>query len=50
MSTTVFYGVPGQRIVEPPKLVVRNINGKTMYWNFQKQAWIRMTKRCPYLT
>ena len=39
----------GKKYIEPPKLVVRQIAGKTYYWNFQKQAWIRMTKRCPYL-
>jgi len=49
MSTTVFYGVPGQRIVEPPRLVIRQIGGRQYYWNYSKQTWVRLTSRCPYL-
>jgi len=47
--SVVYSRIPGKVVVELPKLVVRQIAGKTYYWNFQKQAWIRMTKRCPYL-
>ena len=44
------YQIPGsKKHYETPRLIVKNINGKTMYWNFQKQAWVRLTKRCPYL-
>ena len=44
------YNIPGSKpVVEPPKLVVRNINGKTMYWNYSTGRWTRLTRRCPYL-
>jgi len=49
MSTAVFYGVPGKVVVEPPKLVVRQVNGRDYYWNFAEQKWKRLTRRCPYI-
>jgi len=48
LLNAVFYGVPGKVVTERP-LVIRNINGKDFYWNYQQQRWIRFTKRCPYL-
>jgi len=39
----------GKPIIEPKPLVVKNINGRQYYWNFQKQAWVRLTRRCPLL-
>jgi len=50
MTTAVFYGVPGKLVYEPPKLIVDQVNGKKMYWNYEKQRWVRLTRRCPYLT
>ena len=47
--SVVYSRIPGKVHYETPRLMVRNINGKTMYWNNQKQAWVRLTKRCPYL-
>jgi hypothetical protein len=45
------YQIPGSKpVVESPKLVIRSIEGRTYYWNYSKQTWTRMTKRCPYLT
>jgi len=44
------YKIPGERPhIEPPKLVIRQIGNKTYYWNHQKQTWVRLTRRCPYL-
>jgi len=47
-NRAVFYGVPGPVINEKP-LVVRNIGGRSYYWNYQNQKWTRLTKRCPLL-
>jgi len=49
MTTTVFSPLP-KKYIEPPRLVIRQIGGRQYYWNYQKQAWVRLTKRCPYLT
>jgi hypothetical protein len=48
--STIFYGVPGKLVYEPPKLIIKQIAGKTMYWNYTSQRWVRLTRRCPYLT
>jgi len=44
------YNIPGsKKYYEQPKLIVKNIDGKQFYWNFAKNTWVRLTKRCPYL-
>jgi len=44
------YQIPGsKKFYEPPRLVVRVFNGREYYWNFEKRAWVRLTKRCPYI-
>jgi hypothetical protein len=48
MSNAIFYGVPGKVVVEKP-LVVRTIGNRQYYWNYQKQTWVRLTRRCPLL-
>ena len=48
MTTTVFSPLP-RKHYEPPRLVVRTVEGKQMYWNFQQQRWVKFTRRCPYL-
>jgi hypothetical protein len=47
--SVVYSRIPGKVHYETPRLIVREIGNHKYYWNFQKQAWIRMTKRCPYL-
>jgi len=49
MTNVVFYGVPGKKFYEEPKLVIRQIGGKTFYWNYNTHKWVRLTKRCPLL-
>jgi len=49
MSNVVFSRIPAKKYYEPRPLVVRVSDGKQFYWNFEKQTWVRMTKRCPYL-
>jgi len=48
-ATATFYGVPGKLHYEPKPLVVREIAGKTYYWNYSTGRWTRLTRRCPYL-
>jgi len=49
MAMTIFSPLP-RKHYEPPKLVIRSIEGRTYYWNHNTRRWTRMTKRCPYLT
>jgi len=48
--SVVYSRIPGKVVVELPKLVVRQIAGKTYYWNYASRRWVRLTRRCPYLT
>jgi len=44
------YNIPGSKpFVEPPRLVVKLVDGKQFYWNHATRKWTRLTKRCPYL-
>jgi len=44
------YNIPGsKKYIEPPKLILKEVGGKTMYWCTQRQRWVRLTRRCPLL-
>jgi len=49
MTTVVFSRIPAKPVIEPPRLVVRQIGNRQYYWNYTQQRWTRLTRRCPYL-